>query len=206
MSVTRSQLVYLIEDDAAVRTALSLLLRTVGVTVDEFAGPLPFLDALPRLKPGCLVIDIRMPDLSGLRLQEKLLTAGCNWPVIVMSGHGDIEACRRAFRNGAIDFLSKPIDEQNLLEAIQRGHEQLQAGQRELAQRQASQALLATLTPREMEVLRMISQGHKSREIARTLGISPRTVESHRASLGSKLNTNSTAEMIRILMALEPGP
>ena len=111
--------VYLVEDDDAVREGLALLLRTVGLDVRSFAGPSEFLSALDRLQPGCLILDIRMPHLSGLKLQEKLSERGVDWPTVVISGHGDIEACRRAFRNGAIDFLSKPVDEQDLIDAIQ---------------------------------------------------------------------------------------
>ena len=103
--------VYLVDDDEAVRHALSLLLSTIGLSVRGFGDPTAFLAQLPRLEPGCLILDIRMPAISGLKLQEQLQAQGIDWPTIVISGHGDIEACRRAFRNGAVDFLSKPVDE-----------------------------------------------------------------------------------------------
>lgn len=190
--------VYLVDDDEAVRRALALLLSTVGIKVVGFSDPQAFLAQAPRLAPGCLILDIRMPAISGLKLQERLTGQGIDWPTIVISGHGDIEACRRAFRNGAIDFLSKPVDEQDLIDAIQKG--QLAMG-RMLARRAETaetKALLAALTPREREVLDGIAAGFTTRQIAEGLGLSPRTVESHRAAIGAKLGTTSQAEMTRL--------
>lgn len=122
--------VYLVDDDDAVREALSLLLRTVGLQVRGFSSPEGLLASVGGLAPGCLVLDIRMPTMSGLKLQTTLIDRGINWPTVVISGHGDIEACRRAFRNGAIDFLGKPVDEQDLIDAIQKGHDALEQQQR----------------------------------------------------------------------------
>jgi len=113
--------VYLVDDDEAVRKALALLLGTVGLDVTTFETPETFLLQVSSLEPGCLILDIRMPAITGLKLQEKLNAIGLDWPTIIISGHGDIEACRRAFHNGAIDFLSKPIDEQDIIDAIQKG-------------------------------------------------------------------------------------
>lgn len=190
--------VYLIDDDDAVRRALALLLSTVDIEVTTFPDPRTFLSRLPHLEPGCLIIDIRMPEISGLRLQESLLDRAIHWPTIIISGHGDIEACRRAFRNGAIDFLSKPIDEQDLIDTIQRAQAKLQALLSVQAQQQETAALLAALTPRERDVLRRVAAGYSTRDIALALEVSPRTVESHRASLGAKLGTTSQAEMTRL--------
>jgi FixJ family two-component response regulator len=190
--------VYLIDDDEAVRKALSLLLSTVGMEVTTFAEPQAFLSRLDGLAPGCLVIDIRMPVVSGLKLQEKLLERGVDLPTIIISGHGDIEACRRAFRNGAVDFLSKPIDEQDLIDAIQKGSEALVKRLQADTEKAESRALLSRLTPRETEVLDRIAEGFTTRQIADGLGLSPRTVESHRAAIGSKLGTTSQAELTRI--------
>ena len=110
--------IYLVDDDRDVREGLSFLMATSGLDVRSFESGTVFLDALPMLSPGCLVIDIRMPQLTGLHLQERLNAADCDWPVIIITGHGDIEACRRAFRSGAVDFLTKPIDEQVLLGSV----------------------------------------------------------------------------------------
>ena len=198
--------VYLVDDDEAVRRALGLLLSTVGIEVAGFADPQAFLTQVPRLEPGCLILDIRMPAISGLKLQERLNEQGIDWPTIVISGHGDIEACRRAFRNGAVDFLSKPVDEQDLIDAIQKGQEALERTLRQRAEKAEMLTLLAALTPREREVLDRIAQGFTTRQIAVGLGLSPRTVESHRAAIGAKLGTTSQAEMTRMWLEGREAP
>ena len=190
--------VYLVDDDDAVRAALALLLSTVGIEVKGFSDPTVFLAQWPKLAPGCLILDIRMPMITGLKLQEKLADLGNDWPVIVISGHGDIEACRRAFRNGAVDFLSKPVDEDDLIEAIQKAQGQLERLLDAKALRAETEALLASLTAREREVLDRIAQGFSTRQIAEGLGLSPRTVDSHRVAIGGKLGTTSQAEMTRL--------
>ena len=198
--------VYLVDDDAAVRDALSLLLSTVGIDVRAFPGPEDFLSALSKLDPGCLILDIRMPAISGLKLQERLTASGVAWPTVVISGHGDIEACRKAFRNGAIDFLSKPVDEQDLIDAIQKGQSALRRATEADAERRETMALLAGLTPREREVLSLVARGFATRDIAGALSVSPRTVESHRAAIGTKLGTTSPAEMTRLWIEAESAP
>lgn len=190
--------VYLVDDDAAVRQALTLLLSTVDIPVTGFADPQAFLARLPQLTPGCLILDIRMPVISGLKLQERLAELAVDWPTIVMSGHGDIEACRRAFRNGAIDFLSKPVDEQDLIDAIQKAQGILDRQLDRRAELAETLALLAALTPRKAEVLERIAAGFTTRQIAGGLTLSPRTVESHRAAIAAKLGTSSQAEMTRL--------
>ncbi|SDJ76047.1 response regulator transcription factor [Aliiruegeria lutimaris] len=198
--------VYLVDDDAAVRDALCLLLSTVGIDTTAYARPADFLQALPGLAPGCLILDIRMPAISGLKLQEQLRKAEIDWPTVVISGHGDIEACRKAFRNGAIDFLSKPVDEQDLIDAIQKGQAALDRAVAEQAERNETLVLLADLTPREHEVLSLVARGFTTRDIAGALGVSPRTVESHRAAIGAKLGTTSPAEMARLWIEAESTP
>lgn len=190
--------VYLIDDDDAVREALSLLLRTVGLQVRGFASPAGFLAALGSLPPGCLILDIRMPVISGLKLQEQLAGRGVDWPTVVISGHGDIEACRRAFRNGAMDFLSKPVDEQDLIDAIQRGHAELDKRRRLASEADEARQLLSRLTDREIEVLEMVVKGLTTRQIAEALALSPRTVDSHRAAIGAKTGTTSAAELTHL--------
>lgn len=198
--------VYLVDDDKAVRDALCLLLSTVGIQVKAFPGPEKLLQALPTLDPGCLILDIRMPAISGLKLQEKLNAAGVTWPTVVISGHGDIEACRKAFRNGAIDFLSKPVDEQDLIDAIQKGQAAIGKAAAQAAEREETRALVAGLTRREYEVLSMVARGFATRDIAAALEVSPRTVESHRAAIGAKLGTTSPAEMTRLWIEAESAP
>jgi FixJ family two-component response regulator len=192
-----SNCVYLVDDDEAVRKALTLLLETIGLKVLSFAAPDTFLNQAADLVPGCLILDIRMPAISGLKLQEKLRDKDINWPTVVISGHGDIEACRRAFRNGAIDFLSKPVDEQDLIDAIQKGHAQLEMQEQISAERAEALALVKHLTGREKEVLGMIAKGLTTKQIADALGLSPRTVESHRAAIAAKAGTSSAAELTR---------
>jgi FixJ family two-component response regulator len=192
-----SRLVHLIDDDRDVREALAFLLGTVGLEVAPYADAAAFLDRLPGLKPGCIVTDIRMPQLSGLRLQERLKENACDWPVIVVTGHGDVEACRRALKGGAVDFLVKPIDEQALIDAV---HGALAALDAALAARRESdqrQRRMARLSVREEDVLRLIAEGRSTKEVARELGLSPRTVDTHRAHIAEKLQTNSVAEMVR---------
>lgn len=189
--------VYLVDDDEAVRNALSLLLETVGLNVRSFASPETFLMQAADLTPGCLILDIRMPAISGLKLQEKLTYQGVSWPTVIISGHGDIEACRRAFRNGAIDFLSKPVDEQDLIDAIQKGHAELETQQQASAERAEAVALVKLLSTREQQVLEMIAKGLTTKQIADALTLSPRTVESHRAAIAAKAGTSSAAELTR---------
>lgn len=198
--------VYLVDDDEAVREGLSLLLRTVGLNVSTFATPGDFLAALNRLEPGCLILDIRMPQISGLKLQERLAGRDVNWPTIIISGHGDIEACRQAFRNGAIDFLSKPVDEQDLIDAIQKGHGQLETRSRQVSETNEVRQLIAQLTERERQVLEMVAKGLTTRQIADVLALSPRTVDSHRAAIGAKAGTSSTAELTRLWLDAGPTP
>jgi len=201
-----NNLVYLVDDDEAVRKALTLLLETVGLDVSSFASPEIFLKQADNLEPGCLILDIRMPAISGLKLQEKLANQGMYWPTVVISGHGDIEACRRAFRNGAMDFLSKPVDEQDLIDAIQKGHAELDAQQQIFAERAEVLQLIDRLTARECEVLEMIAKGLTTKQIAEALGLSPRTVESHRAAIGGKAGTSSTAELTRYWLEAHTDP
>ena len=190
--------VYLVDDDDAVRKALILLLSTVGIKAKGFADPVAFLSQLAALEPGCLILDIRMPAITGLKLQEKLTEEGIDWPVIIISGHGNIEACRRAVHNGAVDILSKPVDEQDLIEAIQKAHRILARTLDAKALQAENLALLSLLTAREREILERIALGFTSRQIADGLGLSPRTVDSHRAAIGLKLGTTSQAEMTRL--------
>ena len=189
--------VYLVDDDDAVREAIGLLLRTVGLQVRSFASPDAFLASLATLAPGCLILDIRMPVMSGLKLQQALRERGVTWPTVIISGHGDIEACRRAFRNGAIDFLSKPVDEEDLIDAIRKGHDALERNSRQAAETAEARELLSRLTPREAVVLDMIARGLTTRQISEALELSARTVDSHRAAIAAKFGTTSTAEQTR---------
>lgn len=200
------RIVYLVEDDDDVRNALALLLRTAGFGVDAYPSAVAFMDRRDRERLGCIVADVRMPGLSGLQLLERLAGEGAHMPVVVITGHGDVNACRRAFRGGAVDFLTKPVDEQILLEAVEAGFARLEQQGRLGEEVAEAQELLGRLTMREREVLDLVARGWTSKEIARALDVSPRTIETHRANLGEKLGTTSVAEMVRIVLAGGPEP
>ena len=201
-----SGIVHLVDDDAAVRDGLALLLRTVGYTVESYRDPADFLAALPRARPGCILLDLRMPVMTGLQLQERLVAEGCDWPVILMTGHGGLEACRRAFKAGAVDFLTKPVDEEALIEALQSGFSRHAERQSRAAEAAEARMLLERLSAREREVLAMVGGGHATKDIARALDLSPRTVETHRANIAAKLGTSSVAEMARLLLLAGGAP
>lgn len=191
--------VHLVDDDADVRAALSLLLRTVGLRAETYADPASFLARLPGAVPGPILLDLRMPLMSGLQLQAELMARGCTWPVILLTGHGGLDACRRAFKAGAVDFLAKPVEEEALIEAVQVAYARFAEDRSRAAEREEARALLARLTEREREVLGMVAGGHPTKDIAQALDLSPRTVETHRANLAAKLGTSAVAELARLV-------
>lgn len=191
------QTVFIIDDDASVRDALVLSLGLQGYPALVFSDAESLLKVYRADWRGCLLIDIRMPGIDGLTLQRRLLEMGCRMPVIIMTGHGDIEAARYAFRAQAVDFLEKPIDPERLLAALAEAFAREQRGYEE-EERVASYArLLATLTPREREVMELVVAGRHNREIAATLGISPRTVEVYKANLQIKLQVDNIPDLVR---------
>ncbi|HMX67433.1 response regulator [Accumulibacter sp.] len=190
--------VFIVEDDQSVRDALGLLLGLQGLAVTLFADAESFLAARRADWYGCLLLDIRMPGMDGLSLQKRLAESGCLLPVIVMTGHGDVESARQAFRSDAVDFLEKPIDHDRLLAAITEAFAR-QHQRRDDHDRHASAAArLAGLTPREREVMALVVAGRHNREIAQALDISPRTVEVHKARLLAKLQVGSIADLVRL--------
>lgn len=190
--------IFIVDDDASVRDALGLMLGVRGYRTALFGDAESFLLAFPCDVRGCLLLDIRMPGMDGLTLQRHLLERGSTLPVIVMTGHGDVDSARRAFRAQAIDFIEKPLDQEKLLAVIAEACNR-QAEQMEDRDRRADfQALLTTLTPREREVLDLVVDGRHNQEIARNLGISPRTVEVHKARVLQKLRADNLAQLIRL--------
>ena len=189
--------VYVVDDDPSVRAALEDLLASMGLQVRAFASTQAFLEHALEDAPACLVLDVRMPGISGLTLLDTLVEQGVDQPIILLTGHGTVDMCRRAFKGGAAEFLEKPVDDEVLLEALQtavRQHVRLRA--RTQADR-AAQEHYAQLSPREREVLALIVQGLTNKEIGRALDVSPRTVETHRANLFAKLQAPSLAWLIR---------
>lgn len=201
-----SPVVYLVDDDPDVRQALTLLLRSIGLRSDAYASGADFIAGWDAEAIGCLILDIRMPGESGLQLLERLTAEQIDLPVIMLTGHGDLAACRRAFRSGALEFLCKPVDEGALIEAVQaaiRRH----IGRREKASvSRVAQERLARLTERERDVLGQIVEGLSNKQIARVLGLSPRTVETHRANLFEKLQVDSLAQLVRLYLKAFESP
>jgi two-component system, LuxR family, response regulator FixJ len=201
--MTTAPLIHLIDDDAAVRDSLALLIGTVGLRVTTWAEPLAFLAGFDRQAIGAIVLDVRMPGVSGLTVLERLRVEGVDQPVVMLTGHGTVELCRRAFKSGAAEFLEKPVDDELLIETLQTAVRQhVRSRERHQADREARERH-AQLSEREREVLGLIVAGLTNKEIARALGgLSPRTVETHRANLFAKLGAESLAQLIRRYAAL----
>lgn len=190
--------VFIVEDDQSVRDSLGLLLGLRGYPVIMFADAESFLKAYQTEWRGCLLIDIRMPGMDGLALQKKLLVIGCRIPAIVMTGHGDVESAREAFRAQAVDFLEKPVDHAKLMHAIEEAFLRQAASLDKDNRRTEFDRLLASLTPREKEVMDMVVTGRHNREIAEALGISARTVEVHKARMMTKLRVEGVPDLVRL--------
>jgi two-component system, LuxR family, response regulator FixJ len=201
--MTTAPLIHLIDDDAAVRDSLALLIGTVGLRVTTWAEPLAFLAGFDRQAIGAIVLDVRMPGVSGLAVLERLRAEDVDQPVVMLTGHGTVELCRRAFKSGAAEFLEKPVDDELLIETLQTAVRQhVRSRERHQADREARERH-AQLSEREREVLGLIVAGLTNKEIARALGgLSPRTVETHRANLFAKLGAESLAQLIRRYAAL----
>ena len=202
MSAQLSPLIHLVDDDEAVRQSLALLISTVGLRVQTWADPQTFLAGFDRQSVGVIVLDVRMPGISGLAVLDTLVAQGVDQPVVMLTGHGTVEMCRRAFKAGAAEFLEKPVDDELLLEALQNGvrqHVKLRA--KHQTNREARERY-ANLSEREREVLGLIVAGLTNKEMGRALAVSPRTVETHRANLFAKLGTESLAQLIRQFAAL----
>lgn len=193
--------VFIVEDDQSVRDSLGLLLGMEGLHVTLFADAESFLKAYRPHWCGCLLIDIRMPGMDGLALQKKLLEAGSRIPVIVMTGHGNVEASRAAFRARAVDFLEKPIDHAKLMNAISEAFALQAAVQKKMQRSAESELLLAKLTSREKEVMELIVAGLHNKEIADKLSISIRTVEVHKARIMVKLGVDGVSGLVRLSLA-----
>lgn len=198
--------VIVIDDDDAVRGALRLLLKSVSLPVVVYASAQEFLPHCQLDQPGCLIVDVRMPGMSGLELQQQLNVRGAMIPVILITGHGDIAMAVEAMQHGAFDFLSKPFRDQDLLDRVQRAFEKDIANRREVGRREHIRERFDSLTPREREVLELISRGKANKVIAADLGVSQRTVEIHRARVMEKMQAGSLAQLVRMTLELEPVP
>ena len=202
----RAPIVYIVDDDDGMRRALDTLLRTVGYKTEAFASPREFLARLTPDVAGCLVLDIRMPEMSGLEVQQHLNRGGYTLPVIFITGHGDVPMAVQAMKEGAFEFIQKPFREQDLLDHINHALKQdaenydLAAKRSEIVQRHAS------LTPRERQVLELIVEGSANKVIAIDLGLSERTVEIHRAKVMEKMQARSVAHLVKLHLGLKEPP
>ena len=194
--------VFVVDDDADIRDSMRLLLEVAGFKVRNYTSARQFLDdELP--KQGCLVADIRMPDMSGLELQEEAAKRHLDLPVIIMTGHGDVPLAVKAMKAGAIDFLEKPFDDERMLASVRRALEIGSRARSRNAEAIAAKTLLASLTPRERGVLDKLVQGRSNKVVAYELGISPRTVEIHRAHIMGKMEASSLSDLVRVVLAAE---
>jgi len=193
--------VFVVDDDQAMRNSLKWLIESVGVQVESFASADEFLAQYQPGRAGCLVLDVRMPGMSGLELQEYLVEKNIHIPAVVITGHGDVPMAVRAMKSGVVDFIEKPFNDEVLLDAIRRAivFEERQRNQR--AEHLQIQQRLSHLTPREHEVMSMVTDGKSNKEIANALGVSAKTIEAHRARVMEKMQAGSLAELVRMALA-----
>jgi len=189
---------YVIDDDATVRDSIADLLRSVGLSVQAFASTQEFIRSKRPDAAGCIVLDVRLPGASGLEFQKTLLEAGILLPVVFITGHGDISMSVRAMKSGAIEFLTKPLREQELLDAVQAGIERDRARRREASLVADLQERFASLTSREREIIALVVTGRPNKQIAYQLGLSEMTVKVHRSQIMRKMRANSLVELVRM--------
>jgi FixJ family two-component response regulator len=191
-------IVYVVDDDASFLAAITRLLRAGGYDVRTFAFATKFLESARADSPGCVIVDLQMPGLSGLELQEALAKENNPLPLVFLTGHGDIPTSVHAMRQGAEDFLTKPVKKQDLFDAVQRALVRDAREREQRARRQGLRARFDTLTPREREVLGHVLSGQLNKQIASDLGTSERTIKAHRANIIAKLEVHSVAELARL--------
>jgi two-component system response regulator FixJ len=198
--MSNQRLIYIVDDDESVRRATRFMLMASGFDVRTYSSGRAFLD-LPDVAPGCVLLDIRMPEMDGLAVQMAMRERHVALPVIVLTGHGDVSIAVQAMKLGAIDYLEKPFEKIKLLAAIDVAFERLEGREDVLSSAHLASARIAALTPREQDVLRGLAHGRPNKKIAHELGISPRTVEAHRANLMAKLEVRSLSEALHIAFA-----
>lgn len=192
--------VFVVDDDEAVRDSLKLLLKSLGLSAETCGSAQEFLATFDSRRAGCLVLDIRMPGMSGLELQEELNGRGAMLPIIFITGHGDVPMAVEAMQRGAMDFLQKPFRDQDLIDRINKALDKDRAGRELLGNRERLRALIEELTPREQQVLDLVTAGKANKVIAGDLGLSQRTVEIHRAHVMEKMGANSLAHLVRMVI------
>ena len=193
-------LIRVIDDDDAMRNSWAFLIEGEGWDVVTYSDAITYLSSNDFTRPGCLILDVRMPHMSGLELQLKLRELGCDLPIIFISGHGAIDMAVNTLKAGAVDFLQKPVDDQRLLEAIDNAVAKNLSHRRNFAEVADFKSRLEQLTQREREVIRMVSQGYSNKEVAREFDISEKTVQVHRGAAYRKLDIHNAAEIARLLL------
>ncbi|OJY67016.1 MAG: DNA-binding response regulator [Sphingobium sp. 66-54] len=199
------KLIHIVDDEDAIRRSASYMLKTCGYAVESWSSGEAFLKGVRPADRGCVLLDVRMPALDGMEVQRALSERGVTMPVVIMTGHGDISIAVRAMKAGAVDFLEKPFEKSVLLRAVETAFEHMTAADTAAARAAEAEVILGALTPRERDVLEGLAQGLPNKTIAYDLGISPRTVEVHRANLMAKLDVRSLSDALRIAFAAGMG-
>ncbi len=197
--------IYLVDDDDSVRRSVGFMLKTSGHEVETYKSGVEFLKDVRTLEPGCVLLDIQMPEVDGLEVQQELRERGVPLPIVVMTGHGDVEVAVRAMKAGAVDFIEKPFAKDTALQAIGEAFERLARSGKKSKRRAEAELLVNGLTRREYEVLVGLTKGYPNKTIGYDLDISPRTVEIHRANLMKKLNVFNLSDLLRIAFAAGVG-
>lgn len=199
--MTDTRLIHLVDDDEAIRHSASFMLRHAGFRVKTYVDGVAFLEQVDDAEKGCILLDVQMPKMDGLQVQEALNERGVAMPVIVLTGHGDVAVAVRAMKAGAVDFVEKPYAKQTLVDALTRAFERLEARRKEEVLADEARGLIEHLTAREKEVLLGLVDGQTNKEIAISLDISPRTVEIHRANVMEKMGAPNLSTVLRIAFA-----
>jgi len=195
----KAPVIFVVDDDPSIRKALKRLFQAEGFCVEEFASAQEFLDRKRVDELGCLVLDVRMPGMTGIALQEAIIAAGSSIPIVFLTGHGDVPTSVRAMKAGAVDFIEKPFDSQVLLDTVRKAIERHRQTRQEDAELEEMRELLGRLTPRERQVVDMVARGLLNKRIALHLGITERTVKAHRAQAMERLGLASAAELARLV-------
>jgi two-component system response regulator FixJ len=199
--MTDRKLVHIVDDEEAIRRSAGFMLKTSGYVVETWVSGAAFLKEVRHAAHGCILLDIRMPEIDGLEVQQALAERGVTMPIVIMTGHGDVANAVQAMKAGAVDFLEKPFEKAVLLGAIETAFGRIEASEDVIVKAAEAQTILGVLTPREMDVLEGLARGLPNKTIGYDLNISPRTVEVHRANLMTKLGVRSLSDALRIAFA-----
>ena len=199
--MSERRLIHIVDDEESIRRSASFMLKTSGFAVEAWPSGIAFLKEVKQLQTGCILLDVRMPEMDGLEVQRILNERGITMPVVVLTGHGDVSIAVRAMKAGAVDFLEKPFERETLLQAIDAAFERIEQSENAAARAADAAVLVGALTAREQEILEGLAKGLPNKTIAFDLGISPRTVEVHRANIMTKFQARSLSEALRIAFA-----